>query len=162
MRQVGPCLWVDIAHQWRAADRPALGCGGLGGPSRLASNLRDLPAARLIDDLNQLARCRPRKHPDAHRRMDPPYPVPPSTIGTYLSENIHYALTPECVAAIQLFRAYATEAGCASHPRLGSGFCSARFAASGTGRAHAVSSTPGERGATPTRLVPGELASYPA
>jgi chorismate dehydratase len=37
--------------------------------------------------------------------------VPPATIREYLSSNIHYMLEHDCIAAIELFRRYAAEAG---------------------------------------------------
>ena len=36
-------------------------------------------------------------------------PLPASTIRDYLSVNIHYTLTPDCIQAMELFRKYAAE-----------------------------------------------------
>jgi chorismate dehydratase len=37
--------------------------------------------------------------------------VPPETIRTYLTRNISYRLSPECIESIRTFRAYAAELG---------------------------------------------------
>ena len=37
--------------------------------------------------------------------------VPAETIRTYLTRNIYYRLSPECIESIQAFRAYAAELG---------------------------------------------------
>jgi len=37
--------------------------------------------------------------------------LPAETIRTYLTRNIHYALTEECIESLRCFRAYAAELG---------------------------------------------------
>jgi chorismate dehydratase len=37
--------------------------------------------------------------------------VPAETIRTYLTRNIYYRLSPECIESIRTFRAYAAELG---------------------------------------------------
>ena len=66
---------------------------------------------QLIEDLQQS-----RDHGLAHidslvAEWTPRIAIPPETIGHYLTHHIHYALDEDCVATIQLFRRYGTEAG---------------------------------------------------
>jgi len=114
----GPCIWLDIAHEWRTrtnlpwvaavwAVRPKALADSPTGPSKLIEDLRqsrDHGLAR-IDSL--VAEWTPR------------IAIPPETIRDYLTRNIHYTLNIECVAAIELFRRYAADAGIlAPLPRL--------------------------------------------
>jgi len=67
--------------------------------------------ATLVEDLQ-----RSRDNGLAHieelvQEWTPRIAVPQTTIRQYLTRNIHYTLEPECVEAIQVFRAYAAEAG---------------------------------------------------
>ena len=41
--------------------------------------------------------------------MDTAHPHPAETIRHYLTHNIHYTLTPDCIRTIELFRHYAAE-----------------------------------------------------
>jgi len=103
---VGPCLWLDLAHEWIArtgtpwvaavwAVRPE----ALGNADQLTADLilsRDHGLAnidRLVDE------------------WTPRIAIPPTTIRNYLTRNIHYTLTPACIESIRLFRRYAAEAG---------------------------------------------------
>jgi chorismate dehydratase len=107
---IGPCVWLDLAEQWHrrtglpwvaavwAVRAEALGPAGV---SR----------EELVEDLQ-----RSRDHGLAHidelvKEWTPRIALPPSTIRDYLTQSIHYTLDPECVQAIELFRAYAAEAG---------------------------------------------------
>jgi chorismate dehydratase len=106
---VGPCTWLDLAHEWRTrthlpwvaavwAVRPeAL------GPPRIT-------AAQLVEDLEAS-----RNHGLLHieqlvEEWTPRIAIPPSTIRHYLASNIHYILNTDCIRAIELFRQYAAEA----------------------------------------------------
>jgi len=42
--------------------------------------------------------------------VDFPHRHPPATIRHYLTQNIHYTLSPACIEAVALFRRYAAEA----------------------------------------------------
>ena len=104
----GPCLWIDMAHQWRT--RTGLPWVAAVWAVRPESLIHFTPAA-LIDDLQQS-----RDHGLAHieplvAEWTPRIAVPPATIRQYLSCNIHYVLEPDCIAAISLFRRYTAEAG---------------------------------------------------
>lgn len=105
---VGPCQWIDLAHEWHtrtglpwvaavwAVRTEALGPG-------------HVTAAQLTEDL-----VTSRDHGLAHiddlvEQWTPRLPIPAETIRHYLTQNIHYTLTPECIRAMELFRQYAAE-----------------------------------------------------
>jgi chorismate dehydratase len=103
-QRLGPCQWIDLAHEWKTrtglpwvaavwAVRPA----SIADPAQLIADLDHSRIAGLahIDDL--VAEWTPR------------IALPPATIHTYLTENIHYTLDPECLEALLLFRRYAAE-----------------------------------------------------
>lgn len=107
---IGPCVWIDLAHQWRIrtglpwvaavwAVRPeALAPAGL-SPSQLISDLASSRDAGLAHISDLVAEWTPR------------IALPAATIHDYLTTNIHYTLTPECQAGMEMFRAYAAETG---------------------------------------------------
>ena len=106
---IGPCLWIDIAHQWRVrTGLPWVAAVWAARPDILAS--LGFPASRLTDDLQ-----RSRDHGLAHTadlvaEWTPRLPLSAPTIHHYLTHNIHYTLTPECIETIRLFRSYAAQA----------------------------------------------------
>jgi chorismate dehydratase len=108
-KTVGPCQWIDLAHEWRTrtglpwvaavwAVRPEV----LGSPGIAATELtEDLEASRNhglahIEDLVQ--------------EWIPRINLSASAIRHYLNHNIHYRLDPDCIRTIELFRRYAAEA----------------------------------------------------
>lgn len=105
----GPCLWLDLAHEWHArtglpwvaavwAVRPeSLGPTSV-EPTQLISDLQRSRDQGLANIAALVAEWTPR------------IAIPPETIRHYLTHNIHYTLTPECVRTIQQFRHYAAEA----------------------------------------------------
>jgi chorismate dehydratase len=108
--QDAPLLWIDLAALWREhtglpwvaavwAVRPeTLPLSGL-TPQQLTADLiasRDNGLAH-IDDLV--------------REWTPRIALPPETIHTYLSTNIHYTLDADCLSAIELFRTLSAELG---------------------------------------------------
>ena len=112
----GPCDCLDLAHEWHTrtglpwvaavwACRPDL--------------LRDLPPDQLTHDL-QLSRDHGLQHiEDLVQEWSPRLPLLPETIRTYLTKNVHYTLTPDCLRAITLFRQLASSIGVlASLPEL--------------------------------------------
>jgi len=107
-RQIGPCLWIDIAHQWRTrTGLPWVAAVWAVRPESLGPHSRT--AAQLIDDLTQS-----RDHGQAHiddlvREWTPRIPLTPAAIHSYLTENIHYHLDPACLETLHLFRRYAAE-----------------------------------------------------
>jgi chorismate dehydratase len=106
---VGPCLWLDLAHQWTSRTHlPWVAAVWAVRPEALAASA--VTPAQLTADLQ-----RSRDHGLAHidslvEEWTPRIAIPPATIRHYLTRNIHYTLSPACVAAIQLFRSYAAEA----------------------------------------------------
>lgn len=107
----GSLLWLDVATLWRQltglpwvaavwAVRPqSLPLTGL-TPQQLTADLissRDAGLAN-IDTLV--------------REWTPRIAVPADTIRTYLTRNIHYTLTPDCLRTIEHFRSLATQLGC--------------------------------------------------
>jgi chorismate dehydratase len=72
--------------------------------------LAGITPARLVEDL-QHARDHGLAHIDALvDEWSPRIAIPSSVIRDYLTHNISYMLTPDCIAAISLFRQYAAEA----------------------------------------------------
>jgi chorismate dehydratase len=105
---VGPCSWFDLAHEWHVRTAlPWVAAVWAVRPEALAP--AGFTAARLIHDLQQS-----RDHGMANTEAlvaewTPRIALPPATIRHYLAQNIHYTLTPACVQAIEIFRAYAAE-----------------------------------------------------
>jgi chorismate dehydratase len=105
---VGPCLWLDLAREWRArtglpwvaavwAVRPeALGASNL-TPAQLTADLQGSRDRGLANVDRLVAEWTPR------------IPIPSATIRHYLTQNIHYHLDPDCIRTIEVFRQYAAE-----------------------------------------------------
>jgi chorismate dehydratase len=106
----GPCLWIDLAHEWRKrTNLPWVAAVWAVRPDTLAASA--LTPAQLIQDLQQS-----RDHGLANverlvKEWTPRIALPPSTIRHYLTRNIHYTLSPDCIETIRLFRSYAAETG---------------------------------------------------
>jgi chorismate dehydratase len=114
----GPCLWIDMAHEWRArTSLPWVAAVWAVRPEALSAVT--VTPAQLIEDLQQS-----RDHGLAHidslvAEWTPRIAIPPATIRLYLTHHIHYTLDEDCVATIELFRRYAAEAAILSPlPRL--------------------------------------------
>jgi len=107
-RQIGPCLWIDIAHQWRTrTGLPWVAAVWAVRPESLGPHTRT--AAQLIDDLTQ-SRDHGLTHiDDLVREWTPRIALAPAAIHAYLTDNIHYHLDPACLEALHLFRRYAAE-----------------------------------------------------
>lgn len=105
-----PLLWLDLAQIWRA--RTGLPwVAAVWAVREEAIAPAGLTNAQLIDDLNAS-----RDHGMANvevlvQQWAPRIAVPPATIRTYLTENIHYQLDDACLEAIALFRSLAAEIG---------------------------------------------------
>jgi chorismate dehydratase len=102
----GPCQWHDLAYEWRTrTGLPWVAAVWAVRPESLSTG--HVTASGLIDDLTQS-----RDHGLIHiddlvREWTPRIALPPDTIRHYLTQNIHYTLTPECLQTIALFREYA-------------------------------------------------------
>ncbi len=103
----GPCTWHDVAELWHThTGLPWVAAVWAARPEALPT-----PAARaqLIDDLTQ-SRDHGLAHiPELVREWTPRIAIPPATIHTYLTRNIHYLLDPACLEAIRLFRTLAAQ-----------------------------------------------------
>ncbi|GAC1422288.1 MAG: menaquinone biosynthesis protein [Acidobacteriaceae bacterium] len=107
---VGPCLWIDVAHQWRRrTGLPWVAAVWAARPSSLAGT--KVTASRLVSDLQQSRDAGLAHVDDLVAEWTPRIGLAPSTIRHYLTQNIHYTLNEECAATIELFRRYAAEAG---------------------------------------------------
>jgi chorismate dehydratase len=104
---ISPCLWLDLAHEWHArTSLPWVAAVWAARPEALAG----ITPARLVEDL-QHSRDHGLAHIDALvDEWSPRIAIPSSVIRNYLTHNISYILTPDCIAAISLFRQYAAEA----------------------------------------------------
>ncbi|MDP9038640.1 MAG: ABC transporter substrate-binding protein [Acidobacteriota bacterium] len=107
---VGPCVWIDLAHQWRVrTGLPWVAAVWAARPAALAD--AGLTPGQLTADL-QHSRDAGQEHiDDLVVEWAPRIDIPAPTIRSYLTHNIHYTLSDECIAAIRLFRDYAQEAG---------------------------------------------------
>jgi chorismate dehydratase len=107
-RVCGPCVWLDLAEQWVVRTQlPWVAAVWAVRPEALAS-ASVLPQA-LIEDLQ---RSRDAGLSNVQRLVDEwsgRIAIPAETIRAYLTRNIHYSLSPECVESIRMFRAYAAE-----------------------------------------------------
>jgi chorismate dehydratase len=108
-RAAGPCLWLDLAHEWSSrAGVPWVAAVWAVRPESLQTGV--LTPAQLREDL-RASRDHGLAHIDALvEEWTPRIALPPETIRSYLTRNIHYTLDRECIAAIELFRRYAAEA----------------------------------------------------
>ncbi len=104
---LGPCLWYDLAEQWRLRT----GLPWVAAVWAVRPEAVPAPASRLqlIADLNAS-----RDHGLAHiheliEEWTPRIALSPTTIRTYLTENIYYQLDAACVRAIQIFRQLAAQ-----------------------------------------------------
>lgn len=109
-RQVGSCLWIDLAAEWR--ERTGLPwVAAVWAIRREAPGRSGMTPSEIIHNLNES-----RDHGLAHiedlvREWTPRIALAPDTIREYLTKNIHYVLDADCIRAIELFRRYAAEVG---------------------------------------------------
>ena len=108
-QQVGPCAWHDLAHLWHTHTQ--LPWVAAVWAIRADTPLSQREREQLILDLN-ISRKNGCAHvADLVAEWTPRIAIPPSTIRTYLTENIHYLLDDPCREAIRRFRALAAEHG---------------------------------------------------
>lgn len=105
----GPCLWLDLAQQWRArTGLPWVAAVWAARPESLAR--ASLSPTDLVADLTH-SRDRGLANIDTLvAEWSPRIALPPATIRHYLTQNIHYALDDDCIAAIRHLRALAAAA----------------------------------------------------
>ena len=107
--EIGPLTWHDIADLWHTHTQ-------LPWVAAVWAVRADLPLSRrereqLFVDLNA-SRKRGQQHiPTLVEEWTPRLAIPPSTIHTYLTRNIHYLLDAACRQAITTFRTLAADEG---------------------------------------------------
>jgi chorismate dehydratase len=108
-QSAGPCLWLDLAHEWiTRTGLPWVAAVWAARPEVLTA-ARVTPT-ELVEDLQQ-SRDNGLAHIESLvAEWTPRIAIPPDTIRNYLTHNIHYTLSPDCIAAVELFRRYAAEA----------------------------------------------------
>lgn len=107
---VGPCQWFDLAHEWRLrTGLPWVAAVWAVRPEALRKS--HLTNAQLTKQLID-SRDHGLTHiDDLVREWTPRIAIPPATIRDYLTVNIHYTLTKDCIQTIEVFRRYAAESG---------------------------------------------------
>lgn len=108
-RACGPCLWLDLAEQWiTRTGLPWVAAVWAVRPEALGITISpDLLSA-------DLQRSRDAGLKNVERLVEEwsgRIAVPAQTIRTYLTKNIYYTLSPECLESIRVFRGYAAELG---------------------------------------------------
>ncbi|MDP9049471.1 MAG: menaquinone biosynthesis protein [Acidobacteriota bacterium] len=105
----GPCLWLDLAHEWHTrTGLPWVAAVWAVCPEALTPNT--VAAEQLTADLQHSCDRGLANIDSLVAAWTPRIAIPPATIRHYLTQNIHYTLSPDCIAAIELFRSYAAEA----------------------------------------------------
>jgi chorismate dehydratase len=108
-QSAGPCLWLDLAHEWRTRTRlPWVAAVWAVRPEALTP--QSISATQLTADLQRSRDTGLANINSLVEEWTPRIAIPPATIRHYLAQNIHYTLSPECIATIELFRTYAAEA----------------------------------------------------
>jgi len=103
-------LWLDLATLWRElTGLPWVAAVWAVRPEALPG--ADIVQNQLITDLTE-SRDNGLQHvEELVREWTPRLNVPPATIHTYLTQNIHYTLDSECLEAILVFRVLAAGIG---------------------------------------------------
>jgi chorismate dehydratase len=105
---VGPCEWFDLAHEWNArTNLPWVAAVWAVRPDSIAK--ASLSAEDLIEDLETSRNHGLLNIEPLVEEWTPRIALPPEIIRHYLTNNIHYVLNNDCIAAIKLFRQYAAE-----------------------------------------------------
>jgi chorismate dehydratase len=105
-----PLLWIDIAQLWRTmTGLPWVAAVWAVRPSALFD--AGLSRGQLIADLVASRDAGLQHIEDLVAEWTPRLAISPQTIRTYLTENIHYRLDPDCLRAIQTFRTLAAGIG---------------------------------------------------
>ena len=100
-RDLGPCTWLDLAQQWIAyTGLPWVAAVWAVRPESLDS--ASLP--QLVEDLIQSRDAGLGHREELVEEWTQRIAIPPATIRTYLTRNIHYILDDACLRAIERFR----------------------------------------------------------
>ncbi len=106
--ELGPLAWHDIAHLWHT--HTGLPWVAAVWAVRADLTLSQREREQLFLDLNASRKRGQQNIAALVAEWTPRIAVPPSTIHTYLTQNIHYLLDPACKQAIATFRTLAAEA----------------------------------------------------
>jgi chorismate dehydratase len=107
---VAPCLWLDLAHEWIArTNLPWVAAVWAVHPQSLS--VSTMRPTQLIEDLQQSRDHGLAQIDSLVAEWTPRIALPCDTIRHYLTRNIHYELSPDCIATIEIFRRYAADAG---------------------------------------------------
>ncbi len=100
------CRWYDLAYEWHTRTKlPWVAAVWAVRPEALT----DITTTQLTADLT-LSRDHGLANIDQLvEEWTPRIAIPPAIIRHYLTRNIHYTLTPDCIESIRLFRRYAAE-----------------------------------------------------
>jgi len=113
----GPCLWLDMAELWNArTGLPWVAAVWAVRPESLGPS--SVTTTALVGDLQRSRDAGIRNVEQLVTEWSGRIPISAETIRTYLTRNIHYTLTPECIESIRCFRAYAAELGVLPHSTL--------------------------------------------
>jgi chorismate dehydratase len=105
-----PLLWLDLAALWREhTGLPWVAAVWAVRPESLP--LAGLTAEQLAHDLTASRDAGLANIDTLVREWTPRIAIPPEIIRTYLTRNIHYSLDPDCMRAIEHFRALAAQLG---------------------------------------------------
>jgi chorismate dehydratase len=103
-------LWLDLAALWREHTQlPWVAAVWAVRPEALA--LTGITPQQLIADLTASRDAGLAAIDSLVSEWTPRIPIAPETIRSYLTRNIHYTLSPDCLLAIGHFRALATKLG---------------------------------------------------
>jgi chorismate dehydratase len=108
-RACGPCIWLDLAEQWvTRTGLPWVAAVWAVRPEALGATF---PPDLLVDDLQRSRDAGLNNIERLVEEWSGRISVPAETIRTYLTRNIYYRLSRECIESIRTFRAYAAELG---------------------------------------------------
>jgi chorismate dehydratase len=103
-------LWLDLAALWRQHTQlPWVAAVWAVRPEALP--LTGVTPQQLIADLTASRDAGLAHIDDLVREWTPRIPIAPETIRTYLTRNIHYTLSSDCLRTIEHFRKLATKLG---------------------------------------------------
>jgi chorismate dehydratase len=103
-----PLLWLDLAELWRErTGLPWVAAVWAVRPEALTA----FTPQQLSADLNASRDAGLAHIGQLVAEWTPRIDLPPATIRTYLTQNIHYILDDDCLRSITLFRSFATQIG---------------------------------------------------
>lgn len=106
----GSLLWLDLATLWRQhTGLPWVAAVWAVRPAALRIN--GISPAQLTADLTASRDAGLANIETLVREWTPRIPIPADIIRTYLTQNIHYVLDPDCLRTIEYFGSLATQLG---------------------------------------------------